>query len=344
MNSKNLELAFLHSWSNIIVWTACLVAAFSDNFSTELRAAAPLRFVESIPLQGVEGRIDHMALDSTGQRLFVAALGNNTVEVINLKSHKVVQSIRDLREPQGVAFLKDLGLIAVANGDDGSVRFFDTESYHATGSLDFQPDADNLRYDPVKQRLYVGFGNGAIGVIDAATKKRLGDIKLAAHPESFQLEAKGTRIFVNVPEAGHVEVINREKSAVVAKWPLKTASANFPMALDEANHRLFIGCRKPARLLVLDSDTGVTIKSMNVAGDTDDVFYDAAAKRIYVSGGEGLVAIISQNDADNYDVVGKLTTAPGARTSFFAAKSRMLYVAVPHRGKQEAEIRIFVAQ
>src|SRR5439155_25467449 len=185
-----------------------------------------------------------------------------------------------------------MSVIAVANGEDETVRFFGAKSFRAADVLDFESDADNLRYDATNQRLFVGSGSGAIGVMDATGKKRLGDIKLAAHPESFQLETKGKRIFVNVPEAGHVAVIDREKSAVVATWPLKAASANFPMALDETNHRLFIGCRKPARLLVLNTEAGATIKSIDVAGDTDDVFYDTVAKRIYVSGGEGLVTIV----------------------------------------------------
>lgn len=314
------------------------------SFSITSRADEPLHLIETIRLPGVDGRIDHMALDVMGQRFFVAALGNNTVEVVDLNAHKVVHSIRGLREPQGVAFLNDLELIAVASGGDGTVRFFDATSYHSTGMIDFQADADNLRYDLARQRLYVGYGNGAIGVIDAASKKHLGDIKLAAHPESFQLETNGTRIFINVPGAGHVAVIDREKATVVTRWPIKDASANFPMALDETNRRLFVGCRKPARLAVLDTQTGTTITSLDVAGDTDDVFYDAVAKRIYVSGGEGAVTVVAQNDLNTFEVVGKVATAPGARTSFFAPKSRRLYVALPHRGKQEAEIRVFQAQ
>jgi YVTN family beta-propeller protein len=311
---------------------------------TMSRAEDALRFVEAIPLLGVEGRIDHMAIDSAGQRLFVAALGNNTVEVVDLAGHKVAESIRGLKEPQGIAFLKDSGLVAVANGDDGSCRFFDSTSYRSAATIDFQADADNLRYDPANKRLYVGFGSGGIGVIDAASQKRVGEIKLAAHPESFQLESKGSRIFVNVPNAGHVAVIDRDKAAVVTTWPVKEAAANFPMALDEDNHRLFIGCRKPARLIVLDTETGKAIKAIPVAGDTDDVFYDAAAKRIYVSGGEGAVTTVAQKDADNYEAVGKVATAPGARTSFFDSQARILYVAVPHRGNQVAEIRVFAAE
>jgi DNA-binding beta-propeller fold protein YncE len=146
---------------------------------------------------------------------------------------------------------------------------------------------------------------------------------------------------VNVTHARHVAVIDRDKGAVIAKWPVNEAAANFPMALDEADHRLFIGCRDPAKLLVLDTETGKTVASIDIVGDTDDLFYDAANKRIYVSGGEGRVTVIDQADADNYKATSQISTAPGARTSFFVSKSGLLFVAVPHRGLQAAELRVF---
>ena len=180
------------------------IATVSILLSAIASAAEPLRLVETIPLPGVEGRIDHLAADPDGQRLFVAALGNNTLEVVDLAAHKVVHSIGGLHEPQGVAFLKDHSLLAVANGEDGACRFFDSKSFQLIDTINFQADADNVRYDPTNQRLYVGFGNGAMGVIDANGRKRLADIKLSAHPESFQLERKGMRIFVNIPTAGRL--------------------------------------------------------------------------------------------------------------------------------------------
>jgi outer membrane protein assembly factor BamB len=187
----------------------------------------------------------------------------------------------------------------------------------------------------------VGYGEGGLAAIDPESGKQVADIKLDAHPESFQLETNGKRIFVNVPNAGHVAVVDRETGTVIEKIPMKEARANFPMALDEADHRLFIGCRKPAELLVLDMETGKTVASVDIVGDTDDLFYDAANKRIYVSGGEGRVTVISQVSADNYDVAGQVATAPGARTSFFVPETGTLYVAVPHRGAQKTELRAF---
>jgi hypothetical protein len=182
-----------------------------------------------------------------------------------------------------------------------------------------------------------------LGIIDIETGAKIADVKLSGHPESFQLEGDGKRIFVNVPTSDQVQVVDREKGAVIAAWPITDARENFPMALDEANHRLFVGTRNPARLLVLDTETGNTIASLDSSGDTDDIFYDAAAKRIYVSGGEGAISVFEQKDPDTYSPIGKVDTAEGARTSLFVPESSTLYLAVPHRGDQQAEVRAFEA-
>jgi DNA-binding beta-propeller fold protein YncE len=297
--------------------------------------------VQTIPLDGVEGRIDHFGVDAKGKRLFVSALGNNTVEVIDLVAGKVTNHMSNLRAPQGIGFAPESNRLAVANDGDGSCRLYDGTSLRQTATVDLKDDADNIRYDKASQRFWVGYGEGGLAAIDPETGKQVADIKLDSHPESFQLETNGKRIFVNVPNAGHVAVVDRETRTVIEKIPMKEARANFPMALDEAHHRLFIGCRKPAKLLVLDMETGKMVASVGIVADTDDLFYDAANKRIYVSGGEGRVTVISQVSADNYDVAGQVATAPGARTSFFVPETRMLYVAVPHRGAQKTELRVF---
>jgi DNA-binding beta-propeller fold protein YncE len=297
--------------------------------------------VQTIPLEGVEGRIDHLGLDAKGKRLFVAALGNDTVEVVDLAAGKVTQHIRNLGTPQGIGFAPESNRLAVANDKDGSCRLYDGTSLQQTATIGLKDDADNVRYEAVSHRFWVGYGDGGLAAIDPESGKRVADVKLDAHPESFQLETRGKRIFVNVPNAGYIAVVDRETRTVIEKFPLKEAVANFPMALDEADHRLFVGCRNPAKLLVLDTGTGKTVATLDIVGDTDDLFYDAANKRIYVSGGEGRVTVINQASADIYNVAGQVTTAPGARTSFFVPETRMLYVAVPHRGAQEAELRAF---
>jgi len=202
-------------------------------------------------------------------------------------------------------------------------------------------DADNVRYDPQAKMLYVGYGNGALALIDPEKVTKVGDIKLDGHPESFRLETNGNRIFVNVPQSGEIEVIDRSKRDVVTKWPLAGAQSNFPMALDEEHHRLFVGCRKPAKMLVLDTQAGRTVAEVECVGDTDDLFYDAVHKKVYVSGGAGAITVIAQVDPDHYRVLETIKTAAGARTSFFSPETSRLYLAVPHRGSQRAEVRVY---
>jgi DNA-binding beta-propeller fold protein YncE len=299
-----------------------------------------MKLVQTIPLDGVEGRMDHLGVDLARKRLYLAALGNNTVEVIDLADGRRVKSISGPKKPTGVRVLPDSGNVVAASGDDGKVRVFD-RNLKLLGTVDGLDDADNVRLDPQGKLAYVGYGDGAIAVIDPETMKTIAAIKLGGHPEAFQLESDGPRMFVNVPTARQVVVIDREKQGVIARWPVREAEANFPMALDEANRRLFIGCRQPAMVLVLDMDTGKTMASVDCCGDTDDLFYDPAMKRLYVTGGDGDISVIRQDDAGHYRLLGNTKTAPGARTSLFVPEARRLYVAVPRRGNQRAGVWVY---
>jgi len=304
----------------------------------------PLRLVQTIPLPNVEGRIDHMAVDLKGQRLFIAALGNNTVEVLDLRAGKRIRSITGLHEPQGVGFIPEFNKIFVANAKSGACEVFDGSSFKPIKSIKFSDDADNIRYDAAARRVYVGYGTGGLGIIDAATGDQLGEIKLEGHPESFQLEKSGPRIFVNIPTSQKITVVDREKRAATMTWPTSAATANFPMALDETHHRLFVGFRKPAKIIVFDTEAGKVVANLDSAGDADDIFYDSSRRRVYISGGEGFLSIFQQNDPDHYKPMTKIPTATGARTSFFVPELNRLYLAVPHRGTQRAEVRVYEAQ
>lgn len=221
---------------------------------------------------------------------------------------------------------------------------YDAKSFQLIAKVDFQDDADNMRYDSATKQIYVGFGSGGIGIINATDGKRVGSIKLAAHPEAFVLEKAGRRIFVNVPNASHVAVIDRDKREVTARWKTDGASANFPMAFDETNHRLFIGCRNPAKLVVLNTDSGDVVTTVDISGDPDDVFYDAKRRRLYAICGAGYVEIIGQADPNTYKPGAKVPTANGARTGLFVPERDALFIAVPHRGTQAAEIRQYRVQ
>jgi len=329
---------------NLLLVVGLLIPGSVMGLHATAQEKAPLRAVQTIALPNVEGRIDHLAADLQGQRLFLAALGNNTLEVIDLKAGKVIHSVKGLHEPQGVAFIPEANAVYVANGGDGNCEAFAADSLTPLRNAKFSGDADNLRYDAATKLLYVGYGDGAMGVFEALTGKVVGEIKLPAHPEAFALEQSGARIFVNVPKAKQVAVIDRQKRTVIAHWPVTQAAANFPMALDEAHHRLFIGCRTPARLLVLDTESGKVVAQVECAGDTDDVFYDAKNQRIYVSGGAGFISVFAQLGADKYQPIAKIPTAAGARTSLFVPAFGRLYLAVPHRGGQAAEVRVYEAQ
>jgi len=303
----------------------------------------PLKLIKTILLPGVEGRIDHLAVDLKTQKLFIAALGNNTVEVVDVGQGRRGRSITGLNEPQGVAFVPDLNRVFVAGGGDGMLRTYDSGTLTAGQDLKLGADADNVRYDSKTGTIVVGYGAGALGLVDAKSMKSTGNIKLSGHPESFQLDTSNQRIYVNVPNANHVAVIDRVRPSVIATWPMGDLHANFPMALDEASHRLFVATRNPARLAVLDTATGKLVAVLNCSGDADDIFYDSQNKRIYVAAGEGFIDVFRQQDADHYSPIARVPTAAGARTALFVPEMHRFFLAVPHRGTQAAAIQVYDA-
>src|SRR5438874_8655750 len=317
----------------VIAYCGCITAAHAEEEA--------FRLEQTIQLPGVEGRIDHFALDPSGERLFVCALGNNTVEVMDLRKGERIRSITSLGAPQGVVYIPELDRLFVANDKGGIFKIYDGKSFQQISELNFEDDADNVRYDGATRKIYVGFGSGGIAVVNASDGKQIGSIKLSAHPEAFELEKNGKRIFVNVPNSRHVAVIDREKGKVVATWKTDLAFGNFPMAFDDANHRLFIGCRLPPKLVVLDTESGNVVAGIEISGDPDDVFYDSKRHRLYAICGAGKIDTIEQADANTYKALTKTDTADGARTGLFVPERDTLFIAVPHRGSQQAEIRAY---
>ncbi len=296
-----------------------------------------------IDLPDVNGRIDHLSADLKGQRLFVAALGNHTVEVLDVRTGKRLRSITGLAEPQGVYYDPSTARLFVACASDGATKLYDANTFQLLGEVKFSGDADNIRYDGRGRRVIVGYGDGALGLLDANGRKT-GEIPLDAHPESFQLEKLGTRVFVNVPGRKEIQVADLAKGVLMTRWPVTFARMNYPMALDEAHHRLLIGCRAPARMLAIDTESGNQTASVEIVGDADDLFFDAARGRVYVVGGQGFVDVFEQKDADHYNPIARQATAPGARTGLFVPDWGKLFVAVPRRGEQRAGILVYEAK
>jgi YVTN family beta-propeller protein len=303
----------------------------------------PLADVQVIALPGVQRRIDHFAVDPAGQRLFVAALGNHTLEVIDLAASKRIASIAGLDEPQGVAYLPSLHRIVVATRAGGTVTAFDDRDYRAVATIRNMPDADNLRLDPASGQLYVGHGDGALGVIDPASMTLVADIPLPGHPESFRLEEGGPRIFVNMPPTREILILDRSQRSIVARIPLASSANNFPMSLDESGHRLFVGVRQPARLLVFDTVSSKEIATVPCVGDTDDLFFDARRDRVYVIGGDGYVDAFDASPSGKYVRLARVATRSGARTGLWSSDLDRLFVAWPLRDGHPAEIHVFGA-
>ncbi len=301
-------------------------------------ADEPLELVATIPMPGVKGRIDHLAIDVKRHRLFVAALENNTLEVLDVGRNRREKSISGFGEPQGLIYLPESNRVYVANGSSDSVDILDAGSLSSIQRIEKLGDADNVRYDTAGRKVMIGYGKGAIRVLDADTGESAGDISLGGHPESFQLEQKGNRVFVNVPTAGHVAIVDRATREVIATWEISGARANFPMALDETGRRLFVGARSPAVMLVYDINSGKVVATAPIGGDTDDIFFDADRKRVYVICGEGRVDILRQETPDRYTHEGSVKTAPRARTGLFVPEDGKLYVAAPAVGASPARV------
>ncbi|TMH64085.1 MAG: hypothetical protein E6H57_16205 [Betaproteobacteria bacterium] len=300
-----------------------------------------LELVATIPMPGVKGRIDHFAADLKRHRLFVAALGNNTVEVLDVAGNRHEKSVAGFGEPQGLVHLPKSNRLFVANGSANRVDILDAGSLSVVKRLEQLDDADNLRYDAAAGKVVVGYGKGALRFMDADSGESSGEVRLAGHPESFQLETSGKRAFVNVPTAQHVAVVDRAKREVTATWSVAGAKANFPMALDEQGRRLFVGARSPAVMLVYDIDSGKVVAKLPIGGDTDDIFFDAARKRVYVICGEGRVDVFRQESADRYAHQGSVKTAPRTRTGLWVPEDRKLYVAAPAAGTSPARVLVY---
>ncbi len=314
---------------------------------TPAREILPLQLEEQIPVPGVAGRLDHFTSDAKRRRLFVSALGNNTLEVIDVFAGRVIHSIKGLAQPQGPLYVPSVDKLYVANAEDGKVRVYDGATYTLRKTIDFGKDPDNMRYDEASKRVYVGFGedDGGIAMIDPKTDERVGQVyKTEGHPESFQVETSGGHIFVNVPDAGNVvESIDR-KTGTATKWPLKGLRANYAMALNEEDHRLFTITRKTPMMVVLDTQTGNEVARLRAAGECDDVFFDASRKRIYVIGAEGFISVFQRHDPDHYELIANVPSGIGIRTGYFFTRRDRFYVGVPAKGSEPAQVWTYEAE
>jgi DNA-binding beta-propeller fold protein YncE len=313
------------------------VALLVASGGAEAQATAPLAVESRIVLGDIRGRIDHLAVDVNRQRLYVAELGNDTVGVIDLRERKLLRTLTGLKEPQGIGYVSSTDTVYVANSADGSVRLFQGPDLTAAGRIDLGDDADNIRVKEVEQQVVVGYGDGALAILDAVSHSKIADIPLKAHPESFRIEASSRHIYVNVPRAHEIAVVDQSARRQIGAWPTGELSANFPLALDESHHRVLAVFRHPAMLGVFQAQDGRRIAIVPTCGDSDDLFVDAKRSLVYVICGEGYVDVVAAR-AESYASLGRIATLSGARTGLFIPEIDRLVVAARAKGSEPAAV------
>jgi DNA-binding beta-propeller fold protein YncE len=276
--------------------------------------------------------------------MFVAALGNNSVEVLDLSAGKGIRSIRGIDEPQGIAYIPGSRHLYVAGGGDGKVVVFDAKNFERLRNLELGSDADNIRVDADGKRVYVGYGDGGMAAIEDSSGRIAWKASLPGHPESFQCESAGSRLFVNIPDAGEIAVIEKDHGGVIAHWKTGELRSNFPMALDESGRRLFVGFRSPPVLAIFDTGNGKMLLRETIHGDADEVYWDSASSRLFIACGEGFLDRFAGTGLRSLKKLDPIRTRNGARTGLFDPELKVFYLAAPQRGNSAAELRVIFAE
>jgi DNA-binding beta-propeller fold protein YncE len=311
---------------------------------------APLRLVQTINVPGVR-KWDHFGVDLKGNRLFATSEEEPAVEVFDLRTNEHIRSLTDFKEPHNVLPFPDMKKIFVVDGEASEIKILDYDSLQLIGHVALTIDADPVVYDPASKYLYVVNGGREahtptclISIVDTASGKKLADMTLETNRlESMAIEKSGPRLFVNMTGINSIGVMDREKRAVIATWPIAAAKENVPLQYDEATHRLFLATRKPSKLVVVNADNGKEVLSLDVADYVDDLAYDGAHHRLYVpgGGGSGAVTVVAQRGADKYEVVATVPTKPGAKTARYVPELNKYYVGVPAKEGQPAQILVY---
>lgn len=339
----------LKSLTFAIAVIAMLVSAW--DIPAAAQARSKLHLVQIIPLPRVKGRLDHMDVDVKDKRLFLSRLENGSVEVINLATGKWTRSISGFQKPQGIAYVGTLHKLFVASGDDAMLRVFRADSLSLLDSIKLEPGANRVTYDSHAKLLYVGYGGkdagksyGEIGVIDAQTDKHITDIRVSAHPAEILLDNSGHTLYVFISILDRIEVVDTRSRRITATWPISSRGPG-DAAFDTATQRLFVGTHAPPQMIALNAQTGKEVASLSAPEGMDGVSFDAARKRIYISGGRaaetGYVFVYQQLDPDHYKIIAKVPTRPGAGTSFWSAELNRYYVAAPVSEKNRAAVLVF---
>ena len=306
-----------------------------------------LQLSKTISLTGVQGKFDHFAIDLSGRRLFVAATSNHSVEVIDLATDKVQQSISGLGKPHGLAWVPETGSLYVADGSLAELRVYKGTPLVLAGTIKLSDDADDMVYDAANHLLFVGHGGSDaanpanVAVVDTDRFALIANLPVATHPEALEIDLQSQRVFANIADSNEVAVIGTATRAISTLWKVTKAADNVPLAYDGEHKLLFVACRTPGLVIALDARTGQEVASQHAAGKADDLFYDAALRRVYMISGAGEVDAFQVDEAKQMHPIGVLRTADGAKTALFVPAENLLYVGVPSSAEYPAEVRVY---
>lgn len=300
-----------------------------------------IKLIKTIPLPGVHGKFDHMAVDSKNNRFYLAAKGNNSVEVVDLGKDKIVHSIKNISAPQGILFIPEENIIVVSGGGDGTLRGFDVTDFKEKFILHLGGEADNIRFSSIRNRIYVAYGDGAIAVIDAHSFKKVSEIKFKAHPEAFSLDPTNDKMWVNLPDMGLIKLINLDTEMEIASWKTAAQPDNFPMSLVDSCHKLIIASRLKPEISILNCLTGDLLQSFKCDSDPDAMFYDEQHERVFISCGGGSIYILNNIVEEKVKPPLIVATRRGARTCRWIPETNSLFVALPEIDGKMAEIRLY---
>jgi hypothetical protein len=309
-------------------------------------ASSGLKIQQTITLEGVKGKFDHFAMDEAGKRLFAASTGNQSVEVIDLAAGKVVDSLKGFAKPHGLAWIASTRTLFVSDGGKGELAIYSGWPLKRVETLSLSEDADDMVYDQATGLLYVGHGgtNAAnpaeVAVVDAKKHNLVTNLAVATHPEALEIDAKSDRIFANIADAGQVAVIDGKTHSMSATWTLKSAKDNTPLAYDQADGVMLIGCRRPARLIALDARQGSELSILSSSAGADDLFFDRATRRAYLISGEGAIDSVELAAGGILKPVTVTRTVSGAKTGLLDPASGLLYIGIPGTNASAA-IRIY---
>jgi DNA-binding beta-propeller fold protein YncE len=336
-----------------IVLNVSTVVSSSSHVRSDAQKTPPLELTHRFKLpDSVKGHFDHFVVDAQHNRLFATAVDDKAVLVVDLVTGVITHRVTPVDVPRAVLYRADLNRIYVSDGG-GALRVFDATNFHPIKTIELLVDADPMTYDAASKQLFVVNGGEAahhsysdITIIDTTEMTKGQDLKVEGEElEGMAVENSGARLFVNNRAKNQIEVVDRSRAVLVATWPVTQGKGNTVMALDESSHRMFVACRG-GQLIVFDLNTGKELQSLPIAGGVDDISFDPASNRIYVAcgEGEGSIYVYHESGPDSYQLLGKITSAPGAATARLVPELNEYITVAPAQKNLTAEILVYKLQ